>query len=279
MPSGIVTYGFTDGSETQIDVSNNDLVRIRYIDGAGGATASTAGGSGGRVTSVDVDVTNESSISLWVGKSGNDPNGGQGRYNGGNGYDERYYPSGGGGGSTEVAFADGTTIAGSGGGGGGAMTNSSFYATPNDGGGGARGGTGYNNGGGTAPPAGGNGGDNQNGTPGGDGDGYINTGDSRVSGGTTTLGGGPGADTDGEIKIVYDPVTTPSGLTITNSGPDSVTLDWSGSGAGTYYVHRAQSSPVPVSDDTIVAEVTAPPYTDTGLSDGVEYHYRVTAVE
>lgn len=59
-----------------------------------------------------------------------------------------------------------------------------------------------------------------------------------------------------------------------------LTLDWdSESEAEGYYVYRAQSSGSSASDYTQVADVSSPPYTDTGLEDGEQYYYRVSAYD
>jgi len=80
----------------------------------------------------------------------------------------------------------------------------------------------------------------------------------------------------------YKPTTIapPSNVQITDATTeDGLTLDWdtSGTGASGYYVYRAESSGSTTSDYTQVADVTSPPYTDTGLEDGEQFYYRVSS--
>lgn len=73
--------------------------------------------------------------------------------------------------------------------------------------------------------------------------------------------------------------STPQNLAFINTTTeDELTLDWDeGTGAAGYYVYRAESSGSVKSDYTQVADVTAPPHTDTGLDDGERYYYRVSS--
>jgi hypothetical protein len=75
------------------------------------------------------------------------------------------------------------------------------------------------------------------------------------------------------------PLQPPPNFQITDtSTEDELTLDWdSVSGANGYYVYRAQSTGSSVNDYTQVADVSGPPYTDTGLEDGEQYYYRVSS--
>lgn len=62
------------------------------------------------------------------------------------------------------------------------------------------------------------------------------------------------------------------------STEDELTLDWDEvSDAAGYNVYRAQSSFTDTSNATKVADVSSPPYTDTGLEDGEQYYYRVSS--
>jgi len=78
------------------------------------------------------------------------------------------------------------------------------------------------------------------------------------------IGSGPSAPTN--VQIIDD--TT----------EDELTLGWDEvSDATGYYVYRAEQSGTTKADYTQVADVTTPPYTDTGLEDGERYYYRVSA--
>lgn len=272
-----ITYTYSDGSSVSEDVSNVNEMTIDYIDAAGGNTAgSYSAAAGGRVENVVVDISNYDTIYLWVS---NYPNG---RYSGGSaGYK--------GGGSSEVSFvntnssdsADEPFIAAAGGGGGGAGEYS-----PGDGGGrgGAAGSSGYGDGEtgeGTPPPSGGDGADWLNGIGSTQGDGAVASIPEIEDSGTTTLGGGSAPETNGEIQISYIKTgpSAPTNVQITDDTvEDELTLNWdSVSDATGYYVYRAEDSGTSKSDYTQVADVTSPPYTDTGLEDGEQYYYRVSS--
>jgi hypothetical protein len=133
---------------------------------------------------------------------------------------------------------------------------------------------GTGDGAGEAPPQGGN-----SSNP--DGQGAIDD-ENRglVSGGTTITGGGAGAQTNGEVQITYKALGPPKPTNlsvISSSTEDELTISWDDVGAAGYFVYRAQSSGSTVSDYTQVADVTAPPYTDTGLEDGEQFYYRVSS--
>jgi hypothetical protein len=75
-------------------------------------------------------------------------------------------------------------------------------------------------------------------------------------------------------------LSPPSNVQITDAQTeDELTLDWdtAGTNANGYYVYRAEVSFNVASDATQVADVTNPPYTDTGLEDGERYYYRVSS--
>jgi fibronectin type 3 domain-containing protein len=74
-------------------------------------------------------------------------------------------------------------------------------------------------------------------------------------------------------------VNTPTNLSVTDaSTEDELTLDWDVvTNASGYFVYRAQSSGSVKSDYTQIADVSGPPYTDTGLEDGEKFYYRVSA--
>jgi len=207
-----ITYTYSNGNSVSEDVSDVDEVVVEYCDGGGGGegvgfSAGAQGGSGGRVENVTIDVSNVSTIYIWVGKAGGSPSAGLGRYDGGAGSGPNY-PSGGGGASSEISLsntnqsnssAEPFFVGAGGGGGGGADTGT--------GGGGGRGGTGFGGGKGVAPPAGGDGSADET-TPGGDGDGAIAS-KSKVTGGTTTKGGGSAPGNDGEVKLSFNSVLSP----------------------------------------------------------------------
>jgi hypothetical protein len=252
-PGDTITYTYSDGTAVSEDVSSVEELVIDYIDGAN---------DGGKVENVTVDVSGESTLYIWVANNATD-----GRYEGGDGNSP-------GGGSSEVSLSpkaqgdtsDAPFLAGAGGGGG----------TSGDGanGGGARGGIGTNGGAdakGVAPPAGGDGLEA--------GYGAIASNRSIVSGGSTTQGGGSPAG-DGEIQISYkQTIFPPTNVQITDAATEGqLTLDWDeDANAAGYYVYRAESSGSTKSDYTQVADVSSPPYTDTGLEDGERYYYRVSS--
>lgn len=71
----------------------------------------------------------------------------------------------------------------------------------------------------------------------------------------------------------------PQNIQITDDQTEGeLTIDWDPvSEAAGYYVYRAQASGASKSDYTQVADVSSPPYTDTGLGDGEQYYYRVSS--
>lgn len=288
-----ITYTYSDGESVAEDISSVSGIEINYVDGAGGVggtgfSNAAAGGDGGRVENVTINVSNKSTLYLWVGGTGDRLQGGLGRYEGGAGAGPSY-PSGGGAGSTEISFSidsqntvnddDLPVLVGAGGGGGGGSDTG-------EGGGAARGASGFNSGGGLEPPLGGDGGLDGD-TPGGDGYGYIDDRSVIISEGTTTQGGGSAGGgagengTDGEIQISYVSLapSAPSNVAITDAQTEGeLTVDWDTvSDATGYYVYRAESSASAKSDYTQVADVSSPPYVDQNLEDGERYYYRVSA--
>lgn len=83
----------------------------------------------------------------------------------------------------------------------------------------------------------------------------------------------------GDARILETPLAAPTNVQIIDDATeDELTLDWDEvSDATGYYVYRAEQSESTKSDYTQVADVTSPPYTDTGLEDGERYYYRVSA--
>jgi len=200
-----ITYTFSDGSSVAEDISNIDEIEIDYVDGPGGGTAVGTGGAGGRVENVVADVSESSTLYIWVGGAGGSTNTrsggakGIGRYDGGDGTSGAYDGSAGGGGTSEVSLqnteaSDSATepfIAAAGGGGGGdgdAIT------------GGAGGARGRAISEGNSPPLGGVGG---GGNAEGSVDGHSGTQATITGSGTTVSGGGSAAEKNGEIQVTY----------------------------------------------------------------------------
>ena len=79
--------------------------------------------------------------------------------------------------------------------------------------------------------------------------------------------------------VTVNTLPPPSNLEITESETENqLTLNWDEvDGAAGYYVYRAEASGSTKADYTQVADVSAPPYTDTGLEDGERYYYRVSS--
>ena len=78
-----------------------------------------------------------------------------------------------------------------------------------------------------------------------------------------------------EIFFVSGPTLgTPTGVT-PNAGNAQVTLNWTAvSGATSYNIYRSTTA----GSETFLANAANPPYTDTGLTNGTTYYYKVAAV-
>jgi hypothetical protein len=211
-----ITYTFSDGTSVSEDVSSVDEVVVDYLYSAGGGTSgdppTQPAGSGGAVTNVVVDVSNLSTIYIWV-------SGGQyqevGRYTGGSNTNN-------GGGSAEISavntnyqnsVSEPFIVAGGGGGGAVNLADSPFGAD-DYGGGGARGGKNpegqIGDADGDVPPVGGDAASTT--TPAEDGDGAVSGHGSSVpivDSGTTTKGGGSAPDNNGEIKLSFQSSLSP----------------------------------------------------------------------
>jgi hypothetical protein len=249
-----VTYTFSDGTSVTEDVSGVDEATVDFCDGAGGNSA-----AGGRVVNATIDLSNQPSLYIWVASPEID-----GRYEGESGL------AGEAPGSTEVSFsntessdsADEPFLVAAGGG----ASSSSDAAR----GGGAEG---------TPPPLGGSE-PNSGVIP---AEGAIDDQNrGLVSGGRTITGGGSGTFSNGEVQITYGASVgpdAPTNLSVSDTTvEDELTLNWDeASEAAGYFVYRAESSGAVKSDYTQIADVTAPPYTDTGLEDGEEFYYRVSS--
>ena len=74
------------------------------------------------------------------------------------------------------------------------------------------------------------------------------------------------------------PLPPPSNISANANAENEISVDWDEvSGAAGYYLYRAESPGSTKSDYTQIADVSSPPYTDTGLEDGEKYYYRVTS--
>lgn len=197
-----ITYTFSDGSSVAEDVSNVGEAEILYCEAGGDGKGNNAGG---RAENVIVDVSNESTLYIWVGEQGGSGDlTRRGRYFGADAV-----ASIGGGGSSEVSLlntdsSDSATepfIVAAGGGAGG-----QYFDFKGDG---ARGGTAE----GQAPPKGGRVSGDKSGEAAVAGHGTTAT---IKESGTTITGGGV-TNGDGEIKISYksglEPPDPPSNLT------------------------------------------------------------------
>jgi hypothetical protein len=213
-----ITYTFSDGTSVAEDVSNVDEVVVDYLYAAGGQKGNSPdqpASSGGAVSNTVIDVSNISTIYIWI-SGGTGQN--RGRYNGG--ADNQN-----GAGSTEISSVntDGNDSSTepfivAAGGGGGAYSGGGFF--PSHSGGGARGGKGSlgNSGAGDAPPVGGDGATSSSAaTP---GDGAVSGHGSTVpiiDSGLTNAGGGSAPGNNGEVKLSFNsflsPPDPPSNLT------------------------------------------------------------------
>lgn len=202
-----ITYTYNGGvgaNETRQseDISNITSITVEYIDGSGGKSDETSGGSGGRVENVVVDVTGYDTLYIWVGGTR------WGRYGPGTSFS-----SGNGGPSSEISFEstdqydtdDAPVIAGVGGGGG--SWGVDYSEAERSGNGGSRGGSGNDFAEGSPPPLGGDGGP-IDGYP-TDGEGFVDDRPIITDSGNTIKGGGSGSDTEGEIKISYTSLSSP----------------------------------------------------------------------
>jgi hypothetical protein len=300
------TFNYTGGGQSWT-ADNDGTVTIR-ITGAGGGSGGDGGDSGGDggaggYVEVDYQVSDGETLDIYVPGAGtaafgDTPGpGGWGYYDGGSGGGpDNSIAGGGGGGAGAGAVLDGSdaliALAGGGGGGGGASGYDGGYWGGGGGGGAAESGEGGIGGGSASDGsdgsglfigiggAGGDGGDdtsNNPGSPGGDGDYRVEQGSTI----TTTTGGGLGANSDGYIEIEYTtPPSTPSNLSAATNSADALDLTWDDvSAENGYYVYRARSSGSSTSDYTQVADLAADTtsYTDSGLLNGEQYYYRVSA--
>ncbi|MGO8674134.1 MAG: choice-of-anchor tandem repeat GloVer-containing protein, partial [Capsulimonadaceae bacterium] len=90
--------------------------------------------------------------------------------------------------------------------------------------------------------------------------------------GTTAIAGGD----DYALALVMEPLSTPTGLTAVGAN-NSVSLSWNAvTGATSYSIYRATTTGAEGSSAVALATTTS--YTDTGLTNGVKYFYKVAAV-
>lgn len=68
----------------------------------------------------------------------------------------------------------------------------------------------------------------------------------------------------------------PENLQVTNTGSDTVDLDWDTVDADEYHIYQAEFAPTNKSDYTKIGTTQSPPYTVTSLEDGEKYYYTVT---
>jgi uncharacterized repeat protein (TIGR03803 family) len=80
----------------------------------------------------------------------------------------------------------------------------------------------------------------------------------------------------GPVRNLNAPPAAPKNVTVTVVSPTSLTISWGAvPGATSYKVERALSQWGPFAT---IATTTATTYTDTGLTPGVSYYYRITAI-
>lgn len=282
-----ITYTYSGSKETE-DISAIDEIIVEEMRGAAGgsnnsdADDSGEGGYGGLIENYTFDVSNFSTLELWIGQVGagaadRSASVAWGRAKSfGNGDTWNIF----GGGSTELWTDSNSVFISAADAGGGAAANA-FDSS--GGGGGARGGEGGSGGWADGADAegtgfGGDGGDGPTGD-GQDGGQEINS-NLVVDSGTTTTGGGS-TDTHGEIQISYISTApaAPTNVQITDDQTeDELTVDWDEvDGATGYFVYYAESSFSDTANATLDADVTAPPHTITGLEDGEEYFVRVSS--
>ena len=211
MVQGQKTYS-NGGAKITEDISNVKEIEVVKVAGAGGGPAeaginssTTPSGDGGLIENGSaIDVSDNSTLEIWVGESGGTPSGGAGRSNGGAGGDASFSETGGGGGGSTEIVVDGNFVAAAdAGGGGGVDSSDDDYA---GGGGGARGGTGgavsgFDDGSDAeGSGAGGYGGANFRGADDGGQEAALG------SGYTTTTGGGGGGDGEVVINYIVSPI-------------------------------------------------------------------------
>lgn len=103
-----------------------------------------------------------------------------------------------------------------------------------------------------------------------------NTSESDVGSYTATYNSPSSSDTT-SVSVEIPP---PANLTVDNSVEDELTVGWDiVDNVVGYYVYRAQTSGSTTDDYMQVADVSSPPYTDTGLEDGERYYYRVSSYD
>jgi hypothetical protein len=74
-------------------------------------------------------------------------------------------------------------------------------------------------------------------------------------------------------------LSPPTNLTVSDSSTeDQLTIDWDeASNALSYFIYRGQATGTIKNDYAQIANVPAPPFTDSGLEDGEEFYYRVSS--
>lgn len=281
-------------------------VLVDGAGGGGGADAAAPGGAGGNGARIvcELTVSPNDTIDMDVGGGGEGvfgATGGSGGANGpggsgGNGIDDG--GGGGGGGYTEVLHnSSRELVAGAGGGGGGGSDEDSSFDGGDGGPGLVTSGSSLTGGGDGADSsnddgAGGGGGAGYDGGSGGSADvGSGGTGGQSLTSGTvisTTEGGGASGGSaqsngsDGQVEITYE--QQPDDLQATVVDGDQIDLTWEDTFVDEdgFNIYRAQTSGGDTTADysqidSVSANTTS--YSDTGLEDGEEYYYRVTATD
>jgi hypothetical protein len=307
--------GTYDAGKHTVDVSPAATIEIEFY-GVGGEQGENAfgdsgvpgdGGNGGQILG-EIDVDGNDTLTIWNadGRTVTDWSNGDGGQGGAGGTDSAGDSAGDGGyGGGACRFSvDGTVIAivdgGGGGGGAGTYTSNSSMQGGGGGGGGSQGGLGG---------SGGQAGDG-NGDPGGDGDGsgsggdggdggdadfdnYGQDGTGGTVGGVQILHSGTfitsnpttGGSTRNSGRLVLtvtsSEVSPPSNLAADGISTSDIELSWDGdSGADSYNIYRSATAGVDTSGSAY-ASVSHPTttYTDSGLPEGQQYYYAVTAVD
>lgn len=140
------THSDVSNGAITVNIDNMTTTVIANVFGAGGAEATSDGGSGGYIRA-KIDITNIETLQVYPGEAGSAPTGGDGYYVGGDGGtdSDSGASSGGGGGSTTILDGSGDELLHADAGGGGQLSLLDLdtnFRTDVGGGGGARGGPG-----------------------------------------------------------------------------------------------------------------------------------------
>jgi len=264
-----------------IEVRPGDVLFIRESAGAAGLPGAGAGGD-----SVDIRIGGTAlSDRAAVAAGGGGESGASGET-----------PAAGGDGGADTGQDGGDGTAGTDGGRGGSQTFGGAGGAGDTGGsagsfgdGGAGGDSGINGGSGGAGWYGGGGGAGYA-TQTGDGSGGGGAGGSNYDGGLDTVTAnerGTSTRTFGEgglVTITYEQTPGAENLQITNTTATSNTLSWDAptlppevDSVDQYRIYRATDPGTVRADYTEIATTPTPGFEDTGLDNGIEYHYRIGA--